>query len=143
MEPKKVLVVANQTSAGSALRREILRRVQQGPHVFTLIVPATAPGDHLVWTDEEAVEVARRHLDVALGALRGEGIEITGRIGDASPMLAIADALLADAYEEIILSTLPPGVSRWLKQDLPQRVERRFGLPLTVVIAESATVSSV
>lgn len=139
MEPKRVLVVANQTSAGSALRAEMLRRVQQGAHVFTLVVPATAPADHLVWTDEEAIDVARRHLDAALSGLREEGVEITGRIGDASPMLAIADAVSTDSYEEIILSTLPAGASRWLKQDLPQRVERRFALPLTVVIAQPAT----
>lgn len=142
MEPKRVLVVANQTLAGSALRAEILRRVGEEPHSFTLIVPATAPGDHLVWTDEEAVDIARRHLDAALAALRSEGVDISGRVGDPSPTLAIGDALLTETYDEIILSTLPPGVSRWLKQDLPQRVERRFGLPLTVVIGEPATVGS-
>lgn len=92
-------------------------------------------------TDEEADEIALRHLDAALSRLRSEGIEITGWVGDASPMLAIADALLIGPYDEIILSTLTPGVSRWLKQDLPRRVERRFGIPLTVVIGEPATAT--
>lgn len=141
MEPKRVLVVANQTSAGRSLRREILRRVKQGPHAFTLVVPATAPKDHLVSTDDEAEETARRHLEAALGALQAEGVDIDGHVGDASPVLAVADALLADSYEEIILSTLPPGMSRWLRQDLPMRVERRFGLPLTVVIGEPAATT--
>lgn len=141
MEPKRILVVANQTSSGPALRSEILRRAREGPHVFTLVVPATAPHEHMVSTEEEAVDIARRHLDAALTSLRAEGIEMTGHVGDASPMLAIADALVADHYDEVILSTLPPGVSRWLKKDLPKRVERRFGLPLTVVIGQPAAVS--
>ncbi len=138
MEPKKVLVVANQTSAGSALRAEMLSRTKQGPHVFTLVVPATPPREHLVWTDDEASEIAERRLNHALGVLRDDGLDVDGRVGDASPMTAIEDALLAESYDEIILSTLPPGASRWLKQDLPDRVQRRFELPLTVVVAEAA-----
>ncbi|MGH2808073.1 MAG: hypothetical protein ACRDKT_12460 [Actinomycetota bacterium] len=138
MEPRRVLVVANQTSGGSELRSEILGRVKEEPHVFTLIVPATPPREHLVFTDEEAVSLAGRRLENALAALRKEGVEITGRVGDASPVLAIADALLIDSYDEILLSTLPAGVSRWLKGDLPDRVRRRFDVPVTVVIAEPA-----
>jgi hypothetical protein len=34
------------------------------------------------------------------------------------------------------LSTLPSGVSRWLKLDLPHRVEQRFELPVTTVISQ-------
>lgn len=140
MEPKKVLVVANQTSAGPALRAELLRRNKEGPHAFTLIVPATPPREHLVWTDDEASEIAERQLELALSLLQGEGLEVDGRVGDASPALAIADALLSDSYQEIILSTLPPGVSKWLKQDLPDRLRRRFDVALTVVEAEAAPV---
>ena len=135
VEPKRVLVVANQTSGGSALRSEILDRAEEGPHFFTLVVPATPPQEHLVWTDEEALVLAERRLDHALAELQDAGVEVTGRVGDASPVLAIADALLTQSYDEIILSTLPPGASRWLKQGLPDRVRRRFDIPVTVVIA--------
>lgn len=138
MEPKQVLVVANQTSAGSALRGELLARAKEGPHQFTLVVPATPPREHLVWTDEEASEIAKRRLHEALAVLRGDGLEVSGRVGDASPTLAIGDALLDHPYDEIILSTLPPGLSKWLKGDLPDRVRRRYDIPLTVVVAEAA-----
>ena len=57
-------------------------------------------------------------------------------VGDSSPTLAIADVLILSPQDEIILSTLPPGVSRWLNKDLPHRVEQRFGLPVTTVIGE-------
>ena len=140
MEPKKVLVVANQTSAGPALRGEMLRRAKESPHAFMLVVPATPPQDHLVWTDDEASEVARQRLNAALSLLRDDGLDVDGRVGDASPALAIADALLHDSYDEIILSTLPAGLSKWLKQDLPDRIRRRFDVPLTVVEAAPSPV---
>lgn len=134
MEPKRVLIVANQTAGGSALRAEIQKRLRAGPHVFTLVVPATPPHEHTIWTEGEAEHVARRNLTSALAGLRATGAEIKGKVGDASPILAIEDALLVDRYDEIILSTLAPGASRWLKRRLPDRVEHRFGLPLTVVV---------
>lgn len=134
MDPTRVLIVANQTAGGSALRAEVHKRVNQRPHHFTLVVPATPPHDHMLWTDGEPEAIARKNLEAALTALRATGGTVEGRVGDASPMQAINDALLIDNYDEIILSTLPPGASRWLKQDLPDRVQRRFDLPLTVIV---------
>jgi hypothetical protein len=56
-------------------------------------------------------------------------------------VLAIRDALRGHVFDGIILSTLPPGVSRWLKLDLPHRVERDFGVPVTHVVADAERVS--
>lgn len=136
MEPRRVLIVANQTAGGQALRDEMKRRVAEGAHEFTLVVPATPPQDHLTYNEGEADDIARGHLEAALERLRRMGMDIDGHVGDASPVQAIADALLVDEYDEIVLSTLPSGASRWLKQGLPERIERRFGLPLTVVIGD-------
>ena len=61
-------------------------------------------------------------------------IDADGVVGDAHPVRAIDDVLIDRPYDEIILSTLPPGVSRWLRLDLPRRVEQRFALPVTTVI---------
>jgi len=138
VEPTQVLVVANQTSTAAGLRDEILRRARSAPHVFHLVVPATPPHEHMTFTEGDAHEIARRRMETAMEQLKAEGIEITGSVGDASPVLAIGDALIVRPYDEIILSTLPAGMSRWLKKDLPQRVQRRYEIPLTVVIAQPA-----
>lgn len=140
MDAKRVLIVANQTAAGSHLKSEVRKRLEEGPCSFTLLVPATPPREHVVWTDEEAYELAGKRLGVALEGLAGLGAEIRGAVGDPSPMEAIGDELIANSYDEIILSTLPPGVSKWLNQDLPHRVERRFNLPVTHVTSEPAAV---
>jgi hypothetical protein len=140
MDAKRILIVANQTAAGSHLKAEVRKRVEEGPCSFTLLVPATPPREHVVWTDEEAYELAGKRLGVALQGLAGLGADIRGAVGDPSPMEAIGDEFIATSYDEIILSTLPPGVSKWLKQDLPHRVERRFNVPVTHLSSEPAAV---
>jgi hypothetical protein len=75
--------------------------------------------------------VAEKRLEAALERFRGVGCEVDGEVGDASPMLAVRDCLMAGGYDEVILSTLPPGASRWLKQDLPHRLERKYGVTVT------------
>ena len=59
-----------------------------------------------------------------------------GDLGDSNPMTAISDLLATESFDEIIISTLPSGISRWLGMDLPHRVERRFKLPVTTVTAK-------
>jgi len=136
MEPRRILLVANQTAGGPALKGEIRMRMADGPCAFMLVVPATPPSEHATWEEGEARDIARRRMEKAVTEMRQMGAEITGVVGDASPVLAINDALIEQPCDEIILSTLPPGISRWLKWDLPHRVEQRFRLPVTTVIGE-------
>ncbi|MGH2748721.1 MAG: hypothetical protein ACRDKB_12490 [Actinomycetota bacterium] len=144
MEARRILIVANQTAPGPHLKQIVRRRMADGPCTFMLLVPATPPRGKWTWTDAEALDFARRRMEDALAGLRELGAEIEGRVEDGSPMDAIAAFIQVEGYEhhqpfdEIILSTLPPGASRWLKQDLPHRLERRYGIPVTHVIGRPA-----
>ena len=133
---RRYLVVANQTLGGERLQAEIRQRVLDGPCRFHVLVPATKPADHAFWTEGEAHAIAERRLDAALSRLHGMGILATGQVGDASPVLAVADVLLRDRFDEVILSTLPPGLSRWLHLDLPHRLSSRIRIPVTHVVSE-------
>jgi hypothetical protein len=139
---RRILVVANQTACGEELLAVIQGRVREGPCHFTLLVPATPPAEHATWTEGEAKALAARRMEEALAHF-GEagGIDVDGVVGDAHPVRAIDDVLIEAPHDEIILSTLPPGVSRWLKLDLPRRVEQRFALPVTTVIGARHPVS--
>ena len=76
-------------------------------------------------------------LEAALPRLSAAaGHEVTGSIGDAEPLMAIEDAIHLGNYDEIIISTLPLGISRWLKLDLISKA-RALGLPVTHVEAPS------
>lgn len=80
--------------------------------------------------------MAGARLDAALQAFRGAGAEADGRVGDHNPLLAIDDVMRDLEVDEIVLSTLPPGVSRWLALDLPSRVRAHVSIPVTHVIGE-------
>jgi hypothetical protein len=140
--PRRILVVANQTACGDELLELIEGRLRDGPCRFTLLVPATAPAEHATWTEGSARALAKRRMAEALERFSAAGaIDCDGVVGDPHPVRAIDDVMLDASFDEIVLSTLPPGVSRWLHLDLPRRVEQRFGLPVTTVIAERQLTS--
>jgi hypothetical protein len=132
---RRYLVVANQTLGSQRLRERIQAAMADGPSHFRLVVPASHPSG--AWSDGEVQALARRRLDSALAAFQELGADVTGEVGDASPVRAVSDVLMEEQYDEIILSTLPPGPSRWLRQDVVHRVQRTFAIPCTHVVAES------
>jgi hypothetical protein len=132
---RRYLVVANVTLNSPQLTAKIREYHSAGASRFHLVVPATPSPDTLTWTEEEVRAIARDRLLEAVVRFRGLGIEVTGEVGDGMPLLAMEDACRAQGFDEIILSTLPPGMSRWLKLDLPNRAISRLGLPVTHVIA--------
>ncbi len=130
----RYLIVANQTLAAGQLAEKVRKLAAGGQIHFHVLVPATPPRDH-PFTEFEARETAQHRLDLALRRLREFDPEITGEVGDAHPVTAITDLLnRGERFDGIVLSTLPPGLSKWLKLDLPHRIEVVFGLPTIHVI---------
>jgi hypothetical protein len=78
-----------------------------------------------------------------MAGLGAAGIPVAAaRVGSHSPLEAVGDELQAHpGYDRIVLSTFPPGVSRWLKGNLPAILERRFRLPVDHVVAPARTPS--
>jgi hypothetical protein len=134
-----VLVVAHRTAATPALLEAIRRRAAQGPATFTLVVPNSPKGLHRVVDPEDTdPQSAREVLEQALPELsKAAGSPVEGFVGDASPVTAVEDAVNAGSYDEIIVSTLPRTVSRWLRLDLPHKLEG-LGLPVTTVTPADA-----
>jgi hypothetical protein len=130
---KRVLVVANRTLCEQHLLDAIRARREVGAAAFHLLVPASHPPG--TWTDAQAGRDAGRRLEESLETLRIGGIAADGEVGDASPVNAVADVLRREPFDEIIVSTLPRGVSRWLGQNVLRRMAQ-FGLPVTHVVAE-------
>lgn len=124
----KYLLVAHQTAEASELleaARELAAEDSEAS--FTLLVPATPAGDLLMWEEGEAKEVARHRAESASAALKRNGIDVVDvRVGDADPALAIDDEFVEGRrYEAVIISTLAPGISRWIKMDAVSRVRRQ------------------
>jgi hypothetical protein len=142
MSTTRVLLVANRTATNAALLHAVRTRALRGPVDFHLVMPATPQGLHRVVDPEVAGrEAARERLARALPLLSEvTGTEVTGHVGDANPLAAVADALNLQGFDEIIVSTLPWRLSRWLRVDLPSKL-RGLGVPvLHVTGSETAEV---
>jgi nucleotide-binding universal stress UspA family protein len=145
---RRYLVVANQTLASDELVELIRRHAKAEPSEFFLIVPAT-PVMEMVQGVEgmpvlggstvipssaaHARELAQERLVAALTRLRAAGIKVEGLVGDRDPVRAVETAMKGRQFDEIIVSTLPNRLSRWLRQDLPRRLEHKTGLPVSQV----------
>jgi hypothetical protein len=135
-DPAHVLVVAHKTAATEGLIAAVSERAARSPAVFHLVVPRQAHGMHKVVDPQDAGDdEAQRVLDLALPKLtEAAGQQVTGSVGDPEPLSAIHDAVNLGSYDEIIISTLPSRMSRWLKLDLVSKT-RALGLPVTHVEA--------
>ncbi|HWK30308.1 MAG TPA: hypothetical protein VNS09_27310 [Solirubrobacter sp.] len=132
----RVLVVANKTAATPALIEAVRARAARGPATFTLLVPNAAHGLHrLIDPEDQEQAEAAQTLELALPLLeQAAGGPVEGMIGVPEPLAAIQDAVNLYGFDELIISTLPQRVSRWLKLDLPSKASG-LGLPVTTVTA--------
>ena len=139
-QPARVLVVANRTAATPALIAAVRERAQRGAASFTLLVPNTATGLERITDPEDHEDTdAKATLELALPLLEeAAGAPVTGMVGAPEPLTAIHDACNLHGFDEIILSTLPKRVSRWLHLDLPSKLNV-LGLPITTVTASGRT----
>jgi hypothetical protein len=130
-ETTRVLVLANRTADSPQLRDALLERADRGPIAVTLLVPAA-------WEVQDphgGVETGRRRVRTALQNLRDTGLQVQCRLGDPDPITALREAWDPDRFDEVIVSTLPSRVSRWLQIDLPRRAQKITGVPVAHVEA--------
>ncbi len=129
-----ILIVANQTLPSGALATEVASRIASGARDFHIVVPATPPpGGGMTWDEDAARGAAEERLATFQAWLTHQGAAAAGEIGDRDPVAAVRDCARGRDVSEIILSTLPAGASRWLRQDVPSRMKGAMHVPVTVV----------
>lgn len=135
-----ILIVANQTLPSEALATEVANRIAAGARTFHVVVPATPPpGGGFTWDENDARLAAEERLRAFVAGLAGQGATADGEIGDRDPVAAVRDAARGRDVSEIILSTLPAGASRWLRQDVPTRLRGAMTIPIAVVTERDVT----
>jgi hypothetical protein len=142
---RRYLVVAHQTLSSPELLAEMTSRAGKEETTFHLLVPIYHGEPGLTWTEGHDRGVALRRLDEALILLAAAGLTVTGEVGTDSPVESVDDVLARDgsrAFDEIIVSTLPRTVSKWLKIDAPSRIQRKTSLSVHHVIGHPAEVSA-
>jgi GABA permease len=137
----QVLVVANQTAESDDLLAAMRERAGQGDYEFTVLIPATPHG--VAWAanmaSDRGREEAEEHRDALVERLRAAGLPIKEAVvGDPDPLAAITDACNLGSYDELIVSTLPHHLSKWLHLDLQRKAAHATGLPVTSVETKAA-----
>ena len=133
---QRILVVANETVAGRALRGEVVRRARAGSDVLVVCPALNSPLRHWASDEDGARAKAQQRLDESLQALLAEGVEARGEVGDADPIQAMDDALRTFGANEIVISTHPPGRSNWLEREVIGRARERYLVPITHVVVD-------
>jgi hypothetical protein len=134
----RLLVVANETVKGRALREEVKRRVEGRPTSVMVVAPALVSSrlKHGFGDVDEAIETARRRLDESIAAMREEGIDAEGFVGDSDPEVAIEDALARFPADEVLISTHPKGRSNWLEKGVFERAREELEQPVTHIVVD-------
>jgi hypothetical protein len=138
----RYLLVAHQTAQSDELVAAAVSLAFEDPRAeFTLLVPATPVASLVVWEEGETLEVARRHAAAARRRLEQSGLRVVdARHADSDPMAAIEDELHTGArFAAVVVSTLPPGISRWLRMDVISRVRRNFPSHRVIHVAVAGT----
>ena len=126
---KRILILANRTAVTPKVVEVVRQRAKAGDSSFALLITAEDP------TGEEAEEMLELSVPILEEAA---GEPIARLIGNPNPVLAVREALEREGgFDEVIIATLPERVSRWLRRDLPRRIEQ-LGVPVTVVVAKQA-----
>jgi hypothetical protein len=134
---RRVLVVAHKTLGGPALLEEVGRRMRGGDCRVHLVVPINHPMG--AFSEASCVAEAERVLTEGAKRIRAldptGAVEVTGEVGDANPVYAVQCVRnRGEAVDEIIISTLPAGPSRWLAGNVPKRMAKAFpDVPITHV----------
>ncbi|SDX63883.1 hypothetical protein SAMN05660209_00930 [Geodermatophilus africanus] len=144
---RRCLIVANQTLTTDTLTRAVEERIAAEPHHFFLVAPATPAPDEVDGpaayaalgpsATDRAYALAQQRLDRALEHLRGLGAAVDGEVGDPDPLQAVLLTLGRFRADEIVISTLPRGLSQWIRRDLPTRLRKGCDVPVTHLVADA------
>ena len=133
----RYLVIAHRTLGSPELVDALVQRSVGGESTFHILVPEYHGGLGLTYTDTRSRAAATHALAEAQERFAAHGVTTTGEVGEASPVEAAATLLERDgpdAFDVVIVSTLPPGISKWLGIDAPTQIRRRFGSDVVHVV---------
>ena len=134
----RLLVVANETVGGEALREEIRNRCRGRSSEILVVTPALTASRAAHWASDvdEAIELARQRMELSLIEIDRLGLKAKGEVGDSDPNVAIEDALRVFPADEILISTHPSDRSRWLEAGVVERARAEVELPVTHVVVD-------
>ena len=140
---RRIVVLANQT-VGASVLHDALQRIDGSQQAeYLVVVPANpvdtgqaeVEGAAFVW--EATAKAAQERLDTTLEALRGDGLTVTGELGDYRPLVALDTAMREFRPDHVVISTHPEERSTWLRHGVVDEARERYDVPVQHVVVES------
>ena len=138
----RIAVLANQTVGADVLHEELQRIDGSEQAEYFVVVPANPvdtgqaerEGAAFVW--EATTKAAQQRLDDTLDALRGDGLTVTGELGDYRPLVALDKAMREFRPDHVVISTHPEDRSTWLRHGVVDDARERYDVPVQHVVVE-------
>jgi len=139
-EPRRILVLAHEAIGDEGLVKEILRHTEGRPAEARIVAPALveSPLALAAGDVDDDIEDARRRLRASIEALGRSGIQATGDVGEADPVLALEDGLRMFAADQVIIVTHKGERDTWLEDGMVERARREVDVPITVAELDHA-----
>ncbi len=138
-EPRKLLVVANETLTGDELLDAVRAKVGESDTLVVVIAPVNTPREGYVVYDNTRRAAAGRRLDRTLTSFREAGIAAAGHVVDNDPLAAVKDAIAIEEPDELIVSTHPDATSGWRRRNLLEEIRKAAGpIPVEHVVSDVA-----
>jgi GABA permease len=139
---QRIAVLANQTVGADVLHEELQRIDGSEQAEYFVVVPANPvdtgqaerEGAAFVW--EATTKAAQERLDDTLDALRGDGLTVTGELGDYRPLVALDKAMREFRPDHVVISTHPEDRSTWLRHGVVDDARERYDVPVQHVVVE-------
>lgn len=124
-----VVVVGNHTLLSDALRDRLAQLAAEAPTDVHVVVPVQHDGDLDIgfWRGRALAE-----------RVVGPDNDLTVDVGVSDPVTLVERAVHGAHVDRVLVSTLPPGLSRWLASGIEGRLRSVLGpgIPVEVVSAE-------
>lgn len=92
---------------------------------------------HLMGDVDEPARVARARLEASLDTLRRNGVDATGTVGEADPVLAVEDVLRQRPADEVLIFEHEREGSRWFEHGLDERARDSLSTPLRFAVVRA------
>jgi GABA permease len=134
-------VLANETVGARELLDELRSIDAAGRARYFVCVPANpvdtgqaeVKGAVYVW--QATVEAAQNRLESTLEALRSQGLDADGDLGDYRPLTALRQAVAAFHPDRIVIATHPEGRSTWLRHGVVDQARQQYDVPVAHIVA--------
>jgi hypothetical protein len=136
---RRLLAIVTDVIGGEGAIAEIRKQGNGQPVELRLIVPAVEATAfrHTMGDIDEPREQAEERLAASLEALRADGIEVTGGVGDPDPIQAAQDALLEAPADEVLIFEQAGAHAGWYEDGLFERAQENIEPPLRMVVLEN------